>query len=92
MERIKNIIHNKSIGNVFYNLYDRWCDESEYEDINEYGKAILNSIKKQYHDYDVTLLATTKKPFGVKLQIGDRKAHFFLKIKGAYAILCASLV
>ena len=92
MERIKSILNNDKVGNAFFNLYDRWRDESEYEDINDYGKAIFNTIKGQYPDYDLTLLSTTKRPFGVKIQIGERKVHIFLKLRGAYFNLCAKLI
>jgi hypothetical protein len=47
MERIKSILNNDKVGNAFFNLYDRWRDESEYEDINDYGKAIFNTINSQ---------------------------------------------
>jgi len=92
MERIKNILNNEKVGNAFYNLYDRWRDESEYEDINDYGKAIFNTINGQYPDYGVTLLATTKRPFGVKIQVGERKVHIFTKLRGSYLNLCAKLI
>jgi len=92
MEKIKNIINNKSVGNAFFNLYDRWRDESEYEDINDYGKAIMNTINKQYPEYGAKLLASTKRPFGVKIQIEDKKVHIFAKLKGSYVVICAKLV
>jgi hypothetical protein len=93
MERIKEIINNVTVGKVMYNLYDRWLDESEYEDINEYGKAIVNSIHVHLpHLKDVSLIKATKRPFGVKLQVGDKKAHIFTKIKGNYVQLCAKMI
>ena len=92
MEEVKEIINNTEIVNVMYNLYDRWRDESEYEDINEYGKVIVNSIHVHLPHLDVKLIGSTKRPFGVKLQVGDKKVHIFTRIKGSYVQLCAKSV
>ena len=92
MERVKEIINNEAIGNVMYNLYDRWRDESWYDDINKYGKTIVNSIHKNLPHLDVTLIGTTKRPFGVKLQVGGEKVHIFTRIKSGYVQLCAKSV
>ena len=92
MEKVKEIINNTEIVNVMYNLYDRWRDESEYEDINEYGKVIVSSIHAHLPHLDVKLIGSTKRPFGVKLQVGDKKVHVFTRIKGSYVQLCAKSV
>lgn len=92
MEKVKEIINNTEIINVMYNLYDRWRDESEYEDINEYGKVIVDSIHVHLPHLDVKLIEPTKRPFGVKLQVGDKKVHIFTRIKGSYVQLCAKSV
>lgn len=92
MEKVKEIINSKAVGNAFYNLYDRWRDECKHEDINEYGKAIMNVINKYFPKYDVTLISATSKPFGVKLQVGDKKVYVFAKISGSYLQLCAKLI
>ena len=92
MEKVKEIINNETIGNVMYNLYDRWRDESECEDINEYGKAIVNSIHVHLPHLDVKLIGATKRPFGVKLQVGGEKVHIFTRIKGSYVQLCAKSI
>ena len=92
MEKIKQIINNEQVGNAFYNLYDRWRDESKYEDINDYGKAILSTVKKQFPDYNISLIGSTKKPFGVKLDVEGIKVHLFAKIKGGYLCVCAKLI
>ena len=89
MEKIKNIINNEKVGNAFYNLYDRWQDESEYEDIKEYGRTIFNTINKQYPDYNIKFISATKRPFGVKIQVGDKKVHIFVKVSGPYLQICA---
>jgi hypothetical protein len=92
MEQISNIVNNKAVGNAFFNLYDRWLDESEYEDINEYGKAITNTIVKEFPTYNVTLIKATKRPFGVKVKVCDVDVHVWIKIKGRYASICAKRI
>ena len=87
VEKIRNIVNNKSVGNTIFNLYDRWRDESDYEDINEYGKFITKVINEQFPQYGVTLVSSSKKPFGVKVNIDGRKFHIYTKIKGNYLVL-----
>jgi len=87
MERLKNIIRNEKVGKCFYNLYDRWRDESDYEDINEYGKAIVNVIKQEFPDYEITLISSTKRPFGVKFKLYHAKVHLFVRIEKGNLIL-----
>ena len=88
METLKKIVNNEKVGNAFYNLYDRWLDESEYEDINDYGKAIVKTIAKEFPSCDIKLVQTTKEPFGVKVKINGSTYSVWIKIKGRYANLC----
>ena len=92
MEKIKNIINNDKVGQAFYNLFDRWQDEQEYEDINEYGKAIHNTIMRQYPEYDVRLVKTTKEPFGVVIEVDDKKVHIYVELKNLYLYIKAKLI
>ena len=86
---IVSIINNEKVGNTFFNLYDRWRDESEYEDINEYGKVISNVIAKEFPNYNVKLIQSTKRPFGVKIKVLDLyNIHIYAKLKGRYISLC----
>ena len=86
---IVSIINNEKVGNTFFNLYDRWRDESEYEDINEYGKVISNAIAKEFPNYNVKLIQSTKRPFGVKIKVLDLyNIHIYAKLKGRYISLC----
>jgi hypothetical protein len=87
METLKEIIKNEKVGNAFFNLYDRWLDESEYEDINDYGKAIVKTIAKEFPSCDIKLVQTTKEPFGVKVKMNGSTYSVWIKIKGRYANL-----
>lgn len=88
METLKKIVNNEKVGNALYNLYDRWLDESEYEDINDYGKAIADIMAKEFPSYDIKLVQTTKRPFGVKVKMNGSTYSVWIKIKGCYANLC----
>lgn len=85
-EFINKVIYNKEVSNIFANLWDRWQDEKEYEDINEYGKVLHGAINKVD---ECMLFKATKKPFGVKVYRAGQLIHFFMKRKGSYLVMCA---
>lgn len=85
-EFINKVIYNKEVSNTFANLWDRWQDEKEYEDINEYGKVLHGAINKVD---ECMLFKATKKPFGVKVYRAGQLIHFFMKRKGSYLVMCA---
>lgn len=87
IEKLKEIVNNEKVGDCFFNLYDRWRDESQYEDINQYGDVIIKTIQSQYPQYGVSLAASTKQPFGVKIDLDGQKFHIHIKLKGCYAVL-----
>lgn len=50
--------------NLLGNLWARWQDEKEYEDINEYGARIAKQFPEGWK-----LLKSNKRPFGITVQI-----------------------
>jgi hypothetical protein len=50
--------------NLLGNLWGRWQDEKEYEDINEYGAVIAKNFPEGWK-----LIKSAKRPFGVTVQI-----------------------
>jgi len=88
METLRKIVNNDMISSTFFNLYDRWQDESEYEDIKEYGKVIANTIAKEFPTLGVTLAQATKRPFGVKIDTNKGAYQLWIKLKGHYATIC----
>ena len=87
IEKLTAIVNNEKVGNCFFNLYDRWRDESEYEDINQYGDVIIKTINKQFPQYGATLVSSTKRPFGVKIDLDGQKFNIQIKLKDCYAVL-----
>jgi len=92
MEEIEKIINCDAIGNAFYNLYDRWCDEMGHENIKTYAITIVKIINNNLPECNVTLLGATSKPFGVKIQVGDKKAHIYVKFSNSCLTLCAKII
>ena len=83
MERISKIINSEEVGGLFFNLYDRWRDEHEYEDINVYAKVIVDRITKLFPQYNVKLVKPSKRPFGVILSVnGEYTFRLYVKVKG----------
>lgn len=59
-------------------LKDRWLDEHEYEDFQEY----IDEMKKKLEAYEgVKLIKFTKRPFAVVFEVYDVK-KFVMKISG----------
>jgi hypothetical protein len=67
-------INSDKTSNFLFNLYGRWQDEKEYEDIADYLAAIQKSIPQAY--------AITQKPFGIKCKGSDGNLHAFIKRNG----------
>ena len=90
IDNVKAIINNEKVFNAFFNLYDRWRDESEYEDIKEYGKCLYSAISREFPNLGTEYVSATKRPFGVKVKMDGMTFHFFAKLKGRYLSLCAA--
>lgn len=65
---------------LIVNLYCRWQDEKEYEDINDYLSAIARAIPEAYKIH--------KRPFGFTARAEDGDIKIFLKRKGSYVQIC----
>lgn len=61
---LRQIIDNNS--NLIFNLAERWRDEKDYEDINDYLKVLQGSINGIY--------SIQKRPFGFHIMV-DEVAH-----------------
>lgn len=91
LDKVKSIINNEKVQNAFYNLYDRWEDENRYEELDEYGKCIMNSIHKNVPDSGAKLVNTTCSPFGIIFSVDDIGFHLYVKVNGSYLVLTCRL-
>lgn len=57
----------KALTDTTIQLYYRWLDESEHEDINDYAAPINKALKK----HGVQVKKMTKRPFGFTFELGD---------------------
>jgi len=71
---------DKTAEFLFY-LRERWSDESEYEDINEYLTAIQKSIPEAFKIY--------KRPFGFDCKADDGILNVSIVVQGNYLKLKA---
>ena len=55
------------------NLADRWADEREYEDINDYAKPFQEDIKAA----GATFAGMSKRPFGFRAIFGDTTVLYY---------------
>ena len=56
-------------------LYERWLDEKEYEDINDYAKPIKKALGMFT---GVESIATKKRPFGFTYQLEGATYQVFI--------------
>jgi hypothetical protein len=66
----------KKTDETVMNLRERWADEKEYEDINDY-KDVIQTLIPEY-----PILKMTKVPFGFVVPIQGKRVHFTVFIKG----------
>lgn len=72
---------NDENSNLLFELRERWADEGEYEDINEYLAVIQKCIPEAFKIY--------KRPFGIDCKADDGILNVSVKVKGHYLQLDA---
>lgn len=82
-EKINCLINNNKVVNTFVNLWGRWQDEKEYEDIRDYASVLIGSIQKNCPELGAILHSVTTRPFGIKVVMNDAYLwHIFVKADG----------
>lgn len=66
----------EEVADLVQNLYGRWLDEGQYEDIADYG----NVIAKELARHNFTLVAMKKKPFGFTFKISESSPEYTIKV------------
>lgn len=69
-------------GRLIVNLCERWLDEHEYEDINQYGAVIQKHMPPGFH-----LEAMTKCPFGFDFTDGRQRYRLACKVTPTQVVL-----
>lgn len=89
---INDIVNNNSVANKFFDLWERWQDECRFEDISDYGDAMVFALRKG--GLNCAQVKPTKRPFGVKVTYYGYTLHFFIKVKpdGHISFCCKTLV
>ena len=72
------------IADLIFYLYERWQDEKEYEDIEDYLKAIQNKAPEAFKIH--------KRPFGFTAKCEDGNIQITVKNERSYLVLKAKSV
>lgn len=67
--------------NLLGNLYGRWLDECQYEDIADYGKVLSASAAP----FGLVITKMTKRPWGCQFHDPSTGAKYALKVSGSSA-------
>lgn len=65
--------NTREFTQTLIDLFFRWLDESEFEDIKDYLK-VMQKVEPR-------AIEMTIEPFGVKVKIEDKIKHFFIDVK-----------
>ena len=76
LARINSMFHG--IQDLLEQLYDRWRDEREYEDIKDYQKVLAEKLPEGF-----TMIRATKRPFGFQVSVEGGTVQVFC---GAQAV------
>lgn len=71
LERINKMV--EALQEKMIYLRDRWVDESEYEEINDYASHIMGLLPDGF-----VLTKMTKKPFGFYFTIGTEAVYHYI--------------
>lgn len=69
------------IADLIFYLYERWQDEKEYEDINDYLKTIQKKVPEAFKIH--------KRPFGITAKCDDGNIQITVKSECKYLRLQA---
>ena len=67
-----NEVNSGTAADTILNLSQRWLDEQDYEDINEYLQVIQKQIPQAYK--------MSKRPFGVTCKCEDGNLLIYVKL------------
>lgn len=80
------IVDDKAMGDLFY-YFERWQDEREYEDWQDYADA----IEKKFACPGVSIKAN-RRPFGFTMLGFKEKIKIGIKVKGRKYLVTAEFV
>jgi hypothetical protein len=72
IEEIEFIFRDKEFQKFFSYLYSRWQDEKEFEDIEDYKKAVQTRVPESW-----TVLSMTKQPFAFTFSLENAPGSVF---------------
>ena len=79
---VNTLLNNKKLFEIIFSLYDRWEDEKECEDFNDFSNVMKRAVENIVGKIDN--VKATKKPFGIKFTKDGKNIHLFVKIEKGY--------
>jgi len=74
---VMGVFKDRTVQVRLINLYSRWLDEREYEDIREYGDNIKPLIERE----NVRFVKMVKRPFGPVFTVDNCNYHISITTK-----------
>ena len=73
MKNLNNMVKviNENCMELAVNLYYRWQEEKDYEDINDYAKRFENEVKKYIKNVEKVTLKKRPFEFKIETEIGN---------------------
>lgn len=78
IDKCNELTANQDLFHHFIYLYERWQDEKEYEDWNDYAKAMKNAVEAK-GDIKINMLGATHRPFGIRFIYEHYLVKLYLK-------------
>ena len=78
----------KATGQIMANLAERWADEKEYENIEDYRKPLLSHCET----HGVTITKMLKEPFGCELTADGYSYRLTVKLTKTKALVQTELI
>lgn len=70
----------QNLEKLMVNLYRRWLDEKDFEDIEDYGDIIQSNLPS-----DIVMVRVTKKPFGFVFHVNtEARYRMFINSRSEY--------
>lgn len=80
-QELWNKLHAGELGETIANLFERWQDEKEYEDIKDYREPIQKLLPE-----GVVIKHMTRSPFGFRFTFNGKMYYFRIVLKGEDAV------
>lgn len=90
IDKCNELTANKDLFHHFIYLYERWQDESEYEDWNDYAKDMKEAVEIK-GNIKIAMLGAIKRPFGIKFFYLGNYIKLYLKFTANKVVFASEI-